>query len=175
MRIDLTAERLYTLARNTQAMLGDLERDVTLKFYFSRSSEGTPIPIKQYAQRIQDLLGEYETHGRGKVRLEVFDPEPDSDEEEWAQKYGLSPQGMGLFGGEGFYLGRGRGVGHPRGGHPLPGPQRRAAARVPGDPARLRSGPDGAPHHRHPDRPAGHGHPADAVPPAAGAAGGPVG
>lgn len=105
MRIDLTAERLYTLTPNTKAMLGDLERDVALKFYFSRSAGSTPIPIKQYAQRIQDLLGEYETNGRGRIRLEVHDPEPDSDEEEWAQKYGLSAQGMGPFGGEGFYLG----------------------------------------------------------------------
>lgn len=105
MRIDLTAESLYTLSSNTKTMLGDLERDVALKFYFSRSAEGTPIPVKQYAQRIQDLLGEYETHGRGRVRLEVYDPEPDSDEEEWAQKYGLRAQGLGPFGGAGLYLG----------------------------------------------------------------------
>jgi ABC-type uncharacterized transport system involved in gliding motility auxiliary subunit len=105
MRMDLTAERLYTLSTNTKSMLGDLERDVALKFYFSRSARSTPIPIKQYAQRIQDLLGEYETHGRGRIRLEVLDPEPDSDEEEWAQKYGLQAQGLGPFGGESFYLG----------------------------------------------------------------------
>jgi len=104
-RIDMTEENLYTLSDGTRSMLADLERDVTLKFYYSRSGEGTPIPIKQYAQRIQDLLQEYESAKGGRVTLEIFDPKQDSDEEEWAQKYGLTPQGLGMLGGPSFYFG----------------------------------------------------------------------
>ena len=105
LRVDLTRERLYTLSSNTKSMLGELERDVILKFYFSRSAENTPSGLKQYAQRVQDLLGEYETHGRDRVRLEIYDPKPDSDEEEWAQKYGLSSQRLDPFDPAGVYLG----------------------------------------------------------------------
>ncbi len=104
-RLDMTEENLYTLSDGTRSMLADLERDVTLKFYYSRSGDGTPIPIKQYAQRIQDLLREYESADGGKLVLDIFDPKPDSDEEEWAQKYGLTPQSLGMFGGPSFYFG----------------------------------------------------------------------
>ena len=104
-RVDLTDEKLYTLSDGTRTMIKDLERDVTLKFYFSKSSESTPIQFKQYAQRIRDLLGEYQTHSKGRVVLEIYDPKPHSDEEEWAQKYGIQGQGMGMLGGDAFYLG----------------------------------------------------------------------
>ncbi len=57
------------------------------------------MPFRQYAQRIQDLLREYETAGRGRLVVETYDPRPDSEEEEWAQRYGLAPQGMDLLGG----------------------------------------------------------------------------
>ena len=105
MRLDLTEENLYTLSDGTRSMLRSLDRDVTLKFYYSRSAESMPIPIKQYAQRVDDLLGEYGAESGGRVVVETFDPRPDSDEEEWAQKYGLVSQGLSMLGGEGFYLG----------------------------------------------------------------------
>ena len=106
LRKDLTADKLYTLSSGTQSLLASLGRDVTLKLYFSRSMEGVPMPLKQYAQRITDLLREYEANSRGKVVVETLDPKPDSDEEEWAQRYGLQPQGMNLLGeGPQFYLG----------------------------------------------------------------------
>ncbi len=104
-RVDMTQENLYTLSEGTRRMLSELEREVGLKFYYSRSGENTPIPIKQYAQRIEDLLHEYESLSNGNVILEVFDPKPDSDEEEWAQKYGLTAQGLSMFGGPSFYFG----------------------------------------------------------------------
>jgi ABC-type uncharacterized transport system involved in gliding motility auxiliary subunit len=105
IRADLTEEKLYTLSAGTRQMLRDLTKDVTLKFYFSRSVEDIPIPLKQYAQRVESLFKEYEAVSRGKVVLEVYDPAPDSDEEEWAQRYGLSGQPMGMLGGPALYFG----------------------------------------------------------------------
>ncbi len=104
-RMDLTEENLYTLSEGTTNMMGLPGPDVTLKFYFSKSSETTPIQLKQYAQRIRDLLREYETHSKGRVVLETYDPKPDSDEEEWAQKYGIQGQGLSMLGGDAIYLG----------------------------------------------------------------------
>ena len=97
-RTDLTEEQLYTLSDGTKELLRDLERDITLKFYYSRSMEGVPIPIKQYAQRITDLLHEFEGAAKGRLVLETYDPKPDSDEQEWAQRYGLTGRSLGMMG-----------------------------------------------------------------------------
>ena len=105
VRKDVTKDRLYTLSQGTRDLLGQLPREVTLKFYYSKSTDGLPMPLKQYAQRILDLLREYEQAAGGKLALEVLDPQPDSDEEEWAQRFGLQPQPLGGLGGAEFYLG----------------------------------------------------------------------
>ncbi|MBR4654898.1 MAG: Gldg family protein [Kiritimatiellae bacterium] len=97
-RADLTAEKLYTLSKGSRAVLGKLEEDVTLKFYFSSSSADMPMGLKTYAGQVQDLLKEYERAGKGHVVLEAYDPKPDSDAEEWAQRYGVEPQNANPFG-----------------------------------------------------------------------------
>jgi ABC-type uncharacterized transport system involved in gliding motility auxiliary subunit len=105
-RIDLTQDKLYSLSGGTREVLGQLNRDVTLKFYASRSADAVPIMLKQYAQRVQELLEEYEASGKGRVAVETFDPQPDSDEEEWAQRYGVASQPLGMMGeGTSVYLG----------------------------------------------------------------------
>lgn len=98
LRVDMTGERLYTLSNGSKAVLGKLENDVTLKFYFSTSSADMPMPLKTYAQQVQNLLKEYERAGNGHLVLEAYDPKPDSDAEEWAQRYGVEPQNVNPFG-----------------------------------------------------------------------------
>ena len=98
LRADLTAERLYTLSDGSKAVLGKLEEDVTLKYYFSSSSAEMPMTLKTYAQQVENLLKEYERAGKGHVILEAYDPKPDSDAEEWAQRYGVDAQNVTPFG-----------------------------------------------------------------------------
>ena len=98
VRVDLTGEKLYTLSAGSKKVLGQLENDVVLKFYFSSSSAEMPMGLKTYANQVQDLLKEYEIKGKGHVTLEAFDPKPDSDSEEWAQRYGIEPQQISMFG-----------------------------------------------------------------------------
>jgi ABC-type uncharacterized transport system involved in gliding motility auxiliary subunit len=98
IRADLTAEKLYTLSDGSRKVLGKLENDVVLKFYFSSSSAEMPMGLKTYASQVQDLLKEYEIAGKGRVTLEAYDPKPDSDSEEWAQRYGIEPQQTSMFG-----------------------------------------------------------------------------
>ena len=97
-RVDLTAEQLYTLSPGSKAVLGKLDRPVTLKFFFSESAKDMPPSLKTYAEQVRDLLGEYERAGNGNVVLETYDPKQDSDEEEWAVKYGIEPQQANPFG-----------------------------------------------------------------------------
>lgn len=103
LRLDLTSEKLYTLTPGSKAVLGQLDQDVTLKFYFSSSSAEMPMQLKTYAQQVQNLLKEYELAGKGRVTLEAYDPKPDSDAEEWAQRYGVEPQNVNPFGPSVFF------------------------------------------------------------------------
>ncbi|MDF7823843.1 GldG family protein [Pontiellaceae bacterium B12227] len=105
-RVDVTEDKLYTLSDGTRQLLGELDRDVTLKFYFSKSNDRLPVPMKNFAARVRDLLKEYESRSSGYLVVEEFDPKPDSDEEEWAQRYGLQSQSLDMFGmGGGLYFG----------------------------------------------------------------------
>lgn len=97
-RVDLTAEQLYTLSPGSKAALAKLDQKVTLKFFFSESAKDTPPSLKTYAEQVRDLLGEYERAGNGNVVIETYDPKQDSDEEEWAVKYGIEPQQANPFG-----------------------------------------------------------------------------
>lgn len=96
LRKDLTAEKLYTLSDGSRKVLATLQEPVTLKFFFSRSSGDIDVFVKTYASQVEDLLREYVRAADGKLALEVYDPAPDSDEEEWAQKYGIEPQVLGM-------------------------------------------------------------------------------
>ena len=98
LRVDMTGEKLYTLSHGSRAILKQLPGDVVLKFYFSSSSAEMPMGLKTYANQVQDLLKEYEIAGKGHIALEAYDPKPDSDAEEWAQRYGVEPQQTSPFG-----------------------------------------------------------------------------
>jgi ABC-type uncharacterized transport system involved in gliding motility auxiliary subunit len=56
-RVDLTAEQLYTLSPGSKAVLGKLDRKVTLKFFFSESAKDMPPSLKTYAEQVRALLG----------------------------------------------------------------------------------------------------------------------
>lgn len=98
LRMDLTEQKLYTLSSGTRALLGKLEQDVVLKYYFSASSAEMPMGMKNYANKVRNLLKEYELAGKGRIILEAHDPKPDSEAEEWAQRYGIEPQQVNPFG-----------------------------------------------------------------------------
>jgi ABC-type uncharacterized transport system involved in gliding motility auxiliary subunit len=105
LRVDLTEERLYTLSEGTRSFLRALPRPAQLKFYATRG-EAMPIPLRQYARRVESLLREYVRLSGGRLTLEVYDPRPDSDEEEWARKYGIEGRPLDFFGeGPAVFLG----------------------------------------------------------------------
>ncbi|MSO76422.1 MAG: ABC transporter [Alphaproteobacteria bacterium] len=103
-RIDLTQDRLFTLSDGSRAILGQIQEPITLRFYFS-SRLGRDIPaIGTYGQRVRDLLEEYASHSKGKLRLEALDPQPYTEQEDRAVAFGL--QGVPIDqGGELVYFG----------------------------------------------------------------------
>jgi ABC-type uncharacterized transport system involved in gliding motility auxiliary subunit len=98
VRADLTGEKLYTLSNGSKAILKKLDQDVTLKLFFSSSLPEVPAYLKNYAKEVEDLLQEYAIASGGRITIEKYDPKPDSDAEEWAQRYGISGQPIDMFG-----------------------------------------------------------------------------
>ncbi|MFO7716657.1 Gldg family protein [Desulfosarcina sp.] len=103
LRWDATEDNLYSLSQGTRTILSDLDQDVVVKVFYSKHVVNIPSQIKTFAQRVMDFLSEYEQYGRGRIQIEVHDPKPDSEEEEWAIKYGM--KAVSLPTGEQVYLG----------------------------------------------------------------------
>jgi len=88
-RLDLTREHLYTLSRGTQRTLARIEEPVTLRFYYSTRLADEVPSYGVYAQRVRELLDQYVAASHGKLRLEVYNPQPFSDVEDRAVAFGL--------------------------------------------------------------------------------------
>jgi len=91
LRVDLTEEKAYTLSEGTKKILSKLDTPVKIRFYFSRGEE-TPVFFKNYAQRVEDLLQEFKQVSKGKITIEKYDPQPDTDAEDAANADGIDPQ-----------------------------------------------------------------------------------
>jgi len=102
-RIDLTEEKLYTLAPGTKAILKKLDSPVEIRFYYSKGETRKPSDLENYARAVEDLLGELSQASGGKIQIKPYDPQPDSEAEDLANLDGV--EGQLLQTGEKFYLG----------------------------------------------------------------------
>lgn len=103
VRADLTEGSVYTLSDGTRAILSKLEAPVTIRYYYTQGGNTVPVAVKTFANRVEDLLREYRSASGGKVVIEKYDPQPDSDAEESAQLDNIEGQQTNT--GEKFYLG----------------------------------------------------------------------
>jgi ABC-type uncharacterized transport system involved in gliding motility auxiliary subunit len=103
-RLDLTQARLYTLSDGTRNVLKGLQEPITLRFFFSDKLATQAPQIKQYGQRVRELLERYAALSGGKLRLEVIDPEPFSEAEDRAVAAGIQAVSLGQSG-QNFYFG----------------------------------------------------------------------
>src|SRR5882762_876308 len=88
-RLDLTAERLYTLSPGTRHTLARIDEPITLRFYYS-TRLGDEVPsYGVYAQRVREPLDQYVAAAHGKIRLELYNPQAFSDAEDRAVAFGL--------------------------------------------------------------------------------------
>ncbi len=100
-RLDITAERLHTLSKETRALLDELdpERPVFIQAYISRD-----VP-RQYVQTRETLLAflhEMDAVGGEAVQLIVNDTEPYTEAaREAREKFGITPRDVSEIGGTG--------------------------------------------------------------------------
>lgn len=94
-RVDLTEDKLYTLSDGTRALINKIEEPVNLQFYFSDSAAANYPALRTYAARVRELLEEMVAVAPGKLRLEVIDPQPFSEDEDRATGFGLQAVPLG--------------------------------------------------------------------------------
>lgn len=92
VRADLTEAKLYTLSQGTKNILRNIQDPVTIRLFYSKklvSKTPGAAGLEQYAQRVTELLQEYEALSGGKLTLIQIDPEPFSEEEDKAVEFGM--------------------------------------------------------------------------------------
>jgi ABC-type uncharacterized transport system involved in gliding motility auxiliary subunit len=103
-RFDFTESRLYTIAPGTQNIVSSLKEPINLYFFFSQEATSQSPPLRAYAQRVRELLEEIARRSKGKIKLNVIDPAPFSEDEDRAAEFGLTAAPAGPYG-ESVYFG----------------------------------------------------------------------
>jgi len=92
-RLDLTANKLYTLTDGTRNILASLddEEPITLKYFYSPELllGSDYASLKIYGDRVREILEEFASEADGGLRLEVVEPEPFSEAEDAAVQAGM--------------------------------------------------------------------------------------
>lgn len=102
-RIDLTEDALYTLSEGAGEIARGLEEPVDLEFYFSSELGELNPGFRALAERVEEVLTEFERASEGKLRLERIDPEPYSEAEEQAVASGVRGVPISAAGDRGYF------------------------------------------------------------------------
>jgi ABC-type uncharacterized transport system involved in gliding motility auxiliary subunit len=89
-QLDLTEGHLYTLSDATREVLAKVDEPITARLYFSRFLGEQSPPHARYYERVRELLEQYSNLTEGRFHLQMFNPEPFSDDEDSAVSYGLT-------------------------------------------------------------------------------------
>ncbi|AXR07244.1 Gldg family protein [Salinimonas sediminis] len=95
VRLDLTESKIFTLSSGSQQVIDGMDEPVTLYFFFSQEATKGMTALRNYAERVESLLREYEKASGGSIRLKVIDPEPFSEAEDKATQFGLTGATLG--------------------------------------------------------------------------------
>ena len=102
-RLDLTQSHLYTLSDGTKKIIGSLDEPIHLYLYFSdRGTQDLP-QLRTYYTRVREMLEEMASRSGGKIKLELIDPLPFSEDEDRAASLGLQSVPVGATGEKIFF------------------------------------------------------------------------
>ena len=103
-RLDLTENQVYSLSQGSKQVLKEIDEPINLYFFFSDKASKNMTSLRNYANRVESLLSEYETFANGKLKLQVLDPQAFSEQEDQADQFGLTAANIGAAG-EAIYMG----------------------------------------------------------------------
>jgi len=91
---DFTQNKIHTLSDGTRAIVSELDTPVVIRYYASRNTAYMPEALKLHMRRVDELLKEYASLSKGKLRIDELDPQPDTDAEDSANLDGINGQRM---------------------------------------------------------------------------------
>ena len=104
-RVDLTQNHLFTTAPGTDRILKGLKEPINLYFFYSAAAGSQYPQVASYANRVRDLLREFEARANGKVHLHFVDPQPFSADEDRAAELGVHSVNVGGNAANALYFG----------------------------------------------------------------------
>jgi len=102
-KIDLTADRLFTISEGTRKTLRSIDEPIDVRLYFSKKLGEAAPAYGRYYERVRALLEQYRDIAGGRIKLTVQDPEPFSDGEDRAVAGGLRGIRLNTEGEQGYF------------------------------------------------------------------------
>ncbi len=104
VRLDLTTQKAYSLSASSRKLVRDLSDPLVIKAYFTPD---LPPPYNIYERYTRDLLAEYKSASRGRVRYEFALQSPPGEFEKGAGEAGLLPIQFNQLGSDQVQIRRG--------------------------------------------------------------------
>ncbi len=102
-RIDLTQNHLFTLSDGTKKIIQSIDEPINLYLYFSDKGTQDLPQLRTYYTRVREMLEEMASRSGGKIKLELIDPLPFSEDEDRAASFGLQSVPVGNAGDKVFF------------------------------------------------------------------------
>lgn len=102
-RADLTQSRLYTLSAGTKNILRSIDEPINLYLFYSDKGTQDLPQLRTYFTQVREMLGEMSSRSGGKLKLDVIDPLPFSEDEDRATAFGLQSVPVSAAGAKVFF------------------------------------------------------------------------
>lgn len=102
-RVDLTQNHLYTLSSGTKNIIKSIDEPINLYLFFSDKGTQDLPQLRTYYTRVHEMLQEMASRSGGKIKLEVIDPLPFSEDEDRATSFGLQSVPVSAAGDKVFF------------------------------------------------------------------------
>jgi ABC-type uncharacterized transport system involved in gliding motility auxiliary subunit len=103
LRLDVTEGASYSTSEQIRPVFAGIKEPIIVRVYFSESIAKASPRHAEYFQRVRDLLQQYAELANGKLKIELFNPEPFSDVEDRAVGFGLQAVPLGQLGEVGYF------------------------------------------------------------------------
>ena len=102
-RVDLTQNDLYTLSPGTRNIIKSIDEPINLYLFYSDKGTQDLPQLRTYYTRVHEMLQEMAARSSGKIKLEVIDPLPFSEDEDRATSFGLQSVPVSAAGDKVFF------------------------------------------------------------------------
>lgn len=102
-RLDATEGRSYSTSEQIRPLFAGIREPIVVRVYFSDAVGRASPRHAAYFQRVRDLLRQYADLAGGKIKVELYNPEPFSDVEDRAVGFGLQAVPLGQMGEVGYF------------------------------------------------------------------------